>query len=138
MYFLSGASNDLSTCWAFQSVFYFDLHQQGMEWSRLGLSPPEAPRTSQSPALVRARRRHGSDLLFRGCSSPVDLKTIELCCLRSQGCGLAVQDTFVALSRTESEERQAELSQIQLRYPCLIQGRQCGIINANAVAERVN
>lgn len=37
MYFLLGASNDLSTCWAFQSGFYFDLHQQGMEWSRLGL-----------------------------------------------------------------------------------------------------
>lgn len=37
---LDGASDDLSTCWAFQKAFYFDLHQQGMERSLLGLSPP--------------------------------------------------------------------------------------------------
>lgn len=39
--FLHRASNDLSTCWAFQNDFYFDLRQQGMEWSRLGLPPSE-------------------------------------------------------------------------------------------------
>lgn len=34
-----GASDDLRTCWGFQRGFYFDLHQQGMEWSLLGLAP---------------------------------------------------------------------------------------------------
>lgn len=52
--FSTGASNDLSTCWAFQSGFYFDLHQQGMEWSRLGLSPSEPLWTSQSCAWVQS------------------------------------------------------------------------------------
>lgn len=61
------------------------------------------------PRSGPARRRHGADLLFRGYSSPVDLKTIELCCLRSQGCDGAVQDRLVALSKTESEDRQAEM-----------------------------
>lgn len=59
---LNGASNDLSTCWAFQSGFYFDLHQQGMEWSRLGLSPPEAPWTSRS--LARVRRGDATALIY--------------------------------------------------------------------------
>lgn len=59
---LDGASNDLSTCWAFQNAFYFDLHQQGMEWSRLGLSPPEAPRTSRS--LARVRRGDATALIY--------------------------------------------------------------------------
>lgn len=51
--FLDRASNDLNTCWVFQKGFYFDLHQQGMEWSRLGLSPSEPPWTHQSPAPVQ-------------------------------------------------------------------------------------
>ena len=51
--FLHRASNDLSTCWAFQNDFYFDLHQQGMEWSRLGLPPSEPLWTHQSRAPVQ-------------------------------------------------------------------------------------
>lgn len=62
LFFLNGASNDLSTCWAFQNGFYFDLHQQGMEWSRLGLSPPEAPWTSWS--LARVRRGDATALIY--------------------------------------------------------------------------
>lgn len=86
MYFLLGASNDLSTCWAFQSGFYFDLHQQGMEWSRLGLLSTGGLVDQSELRSGPARRRHSADLLFRAYSSPVDLKTIELSCLRSQGC----------------------------------------------------
>lgn len=51
--FLNRASNDLSTCWAFQKGFYFDLHQQGMEWSLLGLSPSKPLWTHQSRAPVQ-------------------------------------------------------------------------------------
>lgn len=53
-----------------------------------------------------ARRRHSADLLFRGYSSPVDLETIELGCLRRRGCDGAVQDRSVALSMAESDDRQ--------------------------------
>lgn len=89
--FPDGASNDLSTCWAFQNGFYFDLHQQGMEWSPLGLSiwaPVDPSEARSSPEM----RRHGADLLFRSYSSPVDKKTIELCCWSSRGRARVVQN----------------------------------------------
>lgn len=47
-----------------------------------------APVDPSSPEM----RRHDADLLFRGYSSPVDKKTIELCCWSSQGWATAVQD----------------------------------------------
>ncbi|CAG09049.1 unnamed protein product [Tetraodon nigroviridis] len=58
----------------------------GMERSRLGLLSTGGLVDQSELRSGPARRRHSADLLFRGYSSPVDLKTIELSCLRSQGC----------------------------------------------------
>lgn len=45
-------------------------------WSRSIQAPADPLELRSSPEM----RRRGADLLFRGYSSPVDKKTIELCC----------------------------------------------------------
>lgn len=42
-------------------------------WSLSIGGPVDQPEPRSSPEM----RRHGADLLFRGCSLPVDLKTVE-------------------------------------------------------------
>lgn len=59
-------------------LFWFAPAGDGMEpaWSRSIQAPADPLELRSSPEM----RRRGADLLFRGYSSPVDKKTIELCC----------------------------------------------------------
>lgn len=65
-----------------------------------------APVDPSKPYCSPEMRRHNADLLFRGYSSPVDKKTIELCCWNGQGWGRAVQVRRAAQTETESQDRQ--------------------------------
>lgn len=93
-------------------LFWFAPAGDGMEpaWS---LSIP-APVDPSEPCSSPEMRRHGADLLFRGYSSPVDRKTIELCRWSSQAWARAVQDGWSAWTETEWQERNTD------RKKCLI------------------
>ncbi len=91
-------------------LFWFAPAGDGIEpaWSLSIQAPVDPSEPRSSPEM----RRHGADLLFRGYSSPVDKKTIELCCWNSQGWARAVQDERSAWTATERREtdRQREMS----------------------------
>lgn len=93
-------------------LFWFAPAGDGMEpaWSLSIRAPVDPSEPCSSPEM----RRHGADLLFRGYSSPVDKKTIELCCWSSQGWARAVWDGWSALTETERRERKTD------RKRCLI------------------
>lgn len=87
-------------------LFWFALEGDGMEpaWSLSIRAPVDPSKPLSSPEM----RRHNSDLLFRGYSSPVDKKTIELCCWNIQGWGRAVQDRRAAWTATERQEKNTD------------------------------
>lgn len=97
----------------FRAAFILICTSRGWRGAALVFSPPEASWTSQSFAQVRWGDATTLIYYSGAYSWPVDLKTIELSCLRSQGCDWAVQDRLVALSRTERREnRQTETSDL--------------------------
>lgn len=103
--------NDLSTCWAFQKCFYFDLHQQGMEWSRLGLSPLEPLWTHQSRAPVQRWDATALIYYLEVIHHPWIKKTIELCCWSSQGWAEHFRtDDLRDLRRRDKRDRPTDMS----------------------------
>lgn len=86
--------------------FWFAPAGDGMEhaWSLSIRAPVDPSEPRSSPKM----RRHSADLLFRGYSSPVNKKTIELCCWNSQGWAGAVQDGWSARTETERQERKTD------------------------------
>lgn len=93
-------------------LFWFAPAGDGMEpaWSLSIWAPVDPSEARSSPEM----RRHGTDLLFRGYSSPVDKKTIELCCWNNQGWARAVQDGRSAWTETERRGKKTD------RKRCLI------------------
>lgn len=77
-FFLGLFSMEPRMTWAhaepFRGAFMFYLHQQGMEWSLLGLPPSRPSADLLEVICCPEMRRHRADLLFRGYSLPVDKK----------------------------------------------------------------
>lgn len=89
-----------------RSLFWFAPAGDGVEsaWTLSIRAPVDQSELRSCPEI----RRHGTDLLFRGYSLPVDLKTIKLCCWSNQGWARAVQDGWCAWTKTERQEKQTD------------------------------
>ena len=87
-------------------LFWFAPAGDGMEpaWSPSIGAPADPSEPRSSPEM----RRHGADLLFRGYSSPVDKKTIELWRWSSQGWSGAVHDGRSVQTEMERQLRQTD------------------------------
>lgn len=89
-----------------QPLFWFVPAGDGVEsvWTLSIRSPVDQSEHRSCPEI----RRLGADLLFRGYSLPVDLKTIELGCWSNQGWAGAVQDGWCPWTETEKQAKQTD------------------------------
>lgn len=111
MYFLLGASNDLSTCWAFQSGFYFDLHQQGMEWSRLGLLSTGGL-VDQSVLLRSGEETPQRWFIIQGLFFACGFKDNWIKLFEEPKFGLSCSGQISCIKQDEDKERQAGMSDL--------------------------